>query len=651
MTLQEAFEILKLPKHADRAQIRHAYSEQSKLYHVETHPEEFGRLHEAYKTALAHISKPETVFSAETSSFEEAVPHRVSPVSRAFDLSLAMHSKTQQPMQENEEETPVKASSSYDDILNQLVYGNTSIHQAHELIQLMYYKCRYEEASPEETDVRSIGNAEIKDDNDIFARMEIGRPEALADGQLFFKTPWSIWKTLDWTALFCHPEFLRNQYDNNFLKELYCFLQQETNEGLDGISQNLYLSLCTAYGLFCDEQCSQNADLETIGNFLRLHPKHQEYLQDLQCWTTLKEAREIVLLCQRAFSFSKETRTIQEQQAFTEEFLDAAEEKLLQEYAPWKNFVFDSLTLLPGTLFSKELPERKKEFEELLKTQEECFEDFANTLLDHRTEGNSLYEYNYQPLACRIEKFRSEYLTRMDWKKIICSPFFVSSFKDRMEPRRGGFVLSCPLIEYELWKELCSWFDGDSPLEKDTLYYLKSSFYFPEYEKWYQQECIWREQHIEESYFNETFPLPELTPGKLELLHTAEQGTLVNVKNIQAVFNNLPGHNEKAFDFLARVTNAMVHFKFLLITPKYEKDPVPGDAFCFLEDGVILYRKKENRTCRLSHQSFYDLISHQIEMIALNAKYSKTGYTGEFIDTVCKNMYYYHCFIDRFPSK
>lgn len=50
MTKKDALNILDLPENADRSQIRHAYSEKSKIYHVETHPEEFKRLHEAYKT-------------------------------------------------------------------------------------------------------------------------------------------------------------------------------------------------------------------------------------------------------------------------------------------------------------------------------------------------------------------------------------------------------------------------------------------------------------------------------------------------------------------------------------------------------------------------------------------------------------------------
>lgn len=640
MTLQEAFRILNLPEHADRAQIRRAYSEQSKIYHVETQPEEFSRLHEAYKTALAQADSTKKDFAAESSSHAAGI-FQVQPHSKLSEDNGTADT----------EKTPDSSAFPYDDILNQLTHGDSAICSSHELIQLMYYKCRYEEAAPEEAEVQSIGNTDIKDDTDIFAHMAASRPEALSNEHLFFETPWSIWKTLDWTALICHPEFLKNQYDDSFLEELYCFLQKERTEGLDGISQNVYLSLCIAYGFFIAEKYSQNTLLEKIENFLRLHPKHSEYLQDLQCWTSLKEARDIALLCRRAFSFSAGMGALQEQQTFAEEFLDAAEEKLLQESAPWKDFIFCSLTLLPGALFSEKLPERKEEFEELLDAQEECFEYFAETLLDHRTEGNSLYEYNYQPLAGRIKEFRSKFLTRKNWKKIICSPIFVSSFKEWMEPHRGGFVLHAHLLEYELWKELCSWFDGSSSLEKDTLEYLKTSFYFPEYEKRYQQERIWKEQHIEETYFREVFPVPELSPGKLELLHTAEQGTLVNAKSIQAVFNNLPSHNEKAFDFLTRITNAMVHFKFLLITPKYEKDSVPGDAFCFLKDEVILYRKKENLTCRLTHQTFYDLISHHFEMIAYNKQYGQTSYTEEFINTACKNLYYYYCYIYHCPAR
>ncbi len=81
MLLEEAYKILELPEGANRAKIRHAYANLSKLYHVETHPEEFARLHEAYKLALsaaagtgAQVSQEED-FKAEktylTSPFSE----------------------------------------------------------------------------------------------------------------------------------------------------------------------------------------------------------------------------------------------------------------------------------------------------------------------------------------------------------------------------------------------------------------------------------------------------------------------------------------------------------------------------------------------------------------------------------------------------
>lgn len=651
MTLQEAFRILKLAADADRAQIRRAYSEQAKLYHVETHPEEFTLLREAYETALAQLSKPKPAPAGKTAFPDSA------PFSRKAAPRFLPPSGRQEASPEEETAAPETGASPYDDILNSLLESGFSVSEASEPIQLMYYKCRYEESSLEETAVPGIPNRETDAGGNPFRHMGSGGTGVWADAGPFFETPWSVWKTLDWTALICHPEFLKKQYDDRFLDELYWFVRQEETNGADGISQNLFFSLCTAYGFFCKEAAEPlpenentrgNAPLEKIENLLFLHPRYVEYSQDLQSWASLKEARGIALFCRRAYSAAANAET---SGAAAERFLLSAEEKLLHDGIPWKGFIFDSLCLLPGSLFSKELPERKKEYIKRLETQRSCFSDFSSLLLDHCSEGNSLYEYGYRPLAERIAKFKSLYFTREDWKKIVCSPVFVSSFKSRMEPRRGGFLSQCPLIEYVLWRELRSWFDGAAPLEKEMQEYLKTSFYFPEYEKWYRQERVWRERHIEQDCFNEVLPVPPLSPGKLELLRAAEQGTPVNVRGIQAVFNNLPGHNEKAFDFLTRVTNAMIHFKFLLVTPKYEKEPVPGDAFCFLENGVILYRKKENLTCRLTHQSFYDLISHHIEMIALNSGYSKTGYSEEFIGTVCRNLYCYECYISRLSGK
>ena len=52
------WEILGIPQTDDIAAIKKAYAEKSKLYHPETHPEEFKQLHSAYKRILSSLKKP-----------------------------------------------------------------------------------------------------------------------------------------------------------------------------------------------------------------------------------------------------------------------------------------------------------------------------------------------------------------------------------------------------------------------------------------------------------------------------------------------------------------------------------------------------------------------------------------------------------------
>ena len=67
-----------------------------------------------------------------------------------------------------------------------------------------------------------------------------------------------------------------------------------------------------------------------------------------------------------------------------------------------------------------------------------------------------------------------------------------------------------------------------------------------------------------------------------------------------------------------------------------------------MEDEILIYWQKENGTCRLSHAAFFDLISHIVDSKAdCHLTQNKSFYNEEFIESVCKNMYLYECFIQR----
>ena len=101
MLLEEAYKILELPEGANRAKIRHAYANLSKLYHVETHPEEFARLHEAYKLALSAAGTGAQVSQKE--NFKAEKTYLTSPFSEEEEnISNFFSKKTLKPQDETD---------------------------------------------------------------------------------------------------------------------------------------------------------------------------------------------------------------------------------------------------------------------------------------------------------------------------------------------------------------------------------------------------------------------------------------------------------------------------------------------------------------------------------------------------------------------
>lgn len=699
MTLQEAFQFLNLTLDANRAEIRHTYSELSKIYHVETHPEEFSRLHEAYKLALAQAAKPHTEqnsISENQKSQEKnsSDTDKTSEEHLAEQDSLKQQTKIQQILTlknfssdtdktsedhlaeqdslkqqtETDQIYTQKKNSSCSEILDQLFQDNFDINNYGELTQLLYYKCRYDEISSDLSAVLlRITNAEKGFINDPFHPEELDQPFPIPNSKPFFSVPWSTWKCLNWTAIISYPSFFGTQYNAEFLKELYLFLQEETRNCCSGISQELFFSLCMAYDFFYKESSEKDilsndftqhhpldfdiqnhknkveenskiTSLAKIKNLLLIHPKRQEYCQDLKTWQDCQKEREIVLLCRELYQYfilkNNPSKTL----------LDTAEELLLADHTFWKEFIYDNFSKLNGILPHK-MQIRKHEFLQL-KEQKENFRCDFFSILDGRIAGNYIDDNYYKPLIGRIKTFKKRYLKHENWKKLVCNESFFQALKEFMLPNRNGYISTVFMLPYEVWKTLRIWFSEDTLFEKKVSKYLSEEFFFPEYEKRYQRECLWDAQNAKTAYFKEIFPIAELSQGKMELLKTIWNGTSCRHQKIQKIWGNLTGYNEEGADFLIRLTNALTHFKFLVVTPKHEKDAVPGDAFCFLKDKVILYRKKENLTCYLSHQFFYDILARKLEGWAYSTLHQKTNYSDKFLDTVCKNMYYYRCYID-----
>lgn len=694
MLLQEAFKILNLNGGASRTEIRHAYAALSKIYHVETHPEEFARLHEAYKLALstaengtAQLSKENLQTSKEnlqvsmenlqiskenlqtstknlqTSAqpiFHEETKNR--PVSDLSETKKLYPSTLDQWEEKKKEEN---SSNSLTCFLDDLLGRNFSIQDCSEIIQLIYYRCRYDEISLEtESMLLRITNAEKGIIDDFEINREIF---SLSEEKNFLKIPWKTWKILNWTCIICHPDFYRAQNTLAFLDELYHFLSEETLNLRNGIQQELYFALCMTYDFFSDKkenppETPEKLLLIKIESLLRLHPEHDEYIKDLKLWSNCKEARRIVVFCQEIYTkflsaddpvfATNKTNASDLDKAFDSDEISLSEtaaKLLLDEEILWKEFIYDQITKFLDIISSDQFPKKQEIFYQFVKEREKFHKlskirqyfsrSFLN-LLDNHIAENYIYNACYLPLTLRLDRIKNCYFTKKIWKKIVCRPIFFQKFKNWLLPKRNGFFSVPCIMPYDVWKLLRKSFEGSSPFEMDSISYLTTEFYFPEYEKRYQKELLWEADHIEESYLKEILPIPALSQGKLELLQSIEEAVPADIKEIAKIWGNL-SFDSSGFDFLTRIARAMTHFNFLLVTQKHEKEAVPGDAFCFLEDEVLLYRKKENLLCRLTHPVFYDLISWKFEAAAFHTLSGKPGYDEDFLNTACRDLYCY----------
>ena len=484
----------------------------------------------------------------------------------------------------------------------------------------------------------------------------------------FLHISWEEWKERKWLSVFCHPAFLQRQYSLEVLAGLCGFLEKESLIRLEGIRQDLYFALCMAYGFFTNNDGTAASDrkaglaaapeaqseYDRMKGFLATHPKHQEYVQDLQCWPELIEERRFVSFCREACCFWQGMGDKELQAAFAEGFPDMAEQWLLMSSLPDSDteFTLRNLCSLPHPLFSQQLSAKMQEYTHLCGKRWEFFQAFVDAL-DHTGEGHSVHEHGYVPHMQRFDALKARYGSAGSWKKLLCSYSFQNAFRDWvLHPRHGGYVSSQPrYLEYYGWREVRSQFDGSSPFEERLLAWLKTDLYFTEYEQRYHKELAWKGQQIEKAYFRELFPLPERSEGKLQVLCKAGQGKPISAKKASEALSELYAYDETALRRLTQVTNSMVHFNFLLAASKDRGEAAWGDAVCFLEEEVLIYRREEDGICRLSHAAFFDMIAHIVDSKAdCHLTHKKSFYHNEFIDTVCKNMYLYECYISSMKS-
>ena len=593
MTRNQALEILNLPQDAGRAEIRGAYSKLCKIYHVETHPEEFQQIHQAYKIALATPAGEGCVTPFFTMMEETQTDQLFFGGEDAItreNFTGESSTVAEEEIIEREFKEPMETSP-YDDLLDSLLGNTLNPGDYQELTQLIYYKY-YNDL---------VLNADSSEDP-----LPDFLPTEPAEERLFFDVPWRDWKQIHWSTLFCCPEFIRKQYDYTFRDEL-CQLLHLTSP-IDVLFE----------------------------------------LAEKQGWKRL-----YYRLCQWAVNYSdNDCHPITNMAYSQEKFLDIVEKELIQ-YKQFANFqnhlILQWLSGLKGDLFSKALRERiqfHKDFEE---TREKCAEDFRRMILDY-PKTHSPFLKGYETLDSRMAFFAEQYLQRKDWQKIIvCSTFF-DMLTDWM--RGDSDMVPCALMPYDVWKMLRVWFQDSSTLGNHAVYWLAHKYYFPEYMKRQQAEIAWQIGNEAVRHYKNVFPLPEFTQGKLDLLKVIDGA--VEVKDLseteahtmQNLFQRVKLGAASAQPFLTRITDGMIHFKFLLFASKQATNSNYGDAFCFLKDEVILYKEQENRKCVLTHQAFYDVIAGKVDYMAY--QYSmhadNPAYTEEFLQSVCKNLYYYNCY-------
>lgn len=212
MSLQEALTILELTKGADRSEIRHAYARLGKIYHVETHPEEFARLREAYQTALAAVKGQETyAWDFEERGSEKQDSGKQDSEKQDSDKNVnTFRENPDNPLGENSK-IPAKPENILSgtlmqtadtppepDLIDFLLGTDFSIENCSELTQLLYYRCRYDEISLEMNSVLlRITNLEQGIADDAQMQTSLESVAALSDHQKFLGVRWGEWKSLD----------------------------------------------------------------------------------------------------------------------------------------------------------------------------------------------------------------------------------------------------------------------------------------------------------------------------------------------------------------------------------------------------------------------------------------------------------------------
>lgn len=219
------WEILGIEPTDDKRAVRRAYAEKSKLYHPETHPEEFQKLHNAYKAISAGLKTSVEVSEPENRQVLKEVSEpekRQVPKDRPLPEERTVEIPVKKWMEENALHTEQKAASK-----------TAQSKEAKEQYAALVAGIEQEAKTKK---LQKLDYEELKQFEDML------------DNQYYPE---------EWRKFFLRPAFLKRQYDVDYInalaKRIDEKLQQTVRREGGRIPQYALIYLIIAYGCMFDK--------------------------------------------------------------------------------------------------------------------------------------------------------------------------------------------------------------------------------------------------------------------------------------------------------------------------------------------------------------------------------------------------------------
>lgn len=269
------WEILGIQPTANEREIKKAYARQTKIHHPETDPEGFQLVYKAYQRILktTNISKHIEVIPFDSNVLserkvfqkeEKRVPSR-NLKNEQYNIYKDIENEQYEKLKNSEKGKSKKSRNNKDDI-----YKNIENEQ-HEKIKKI-------EKDQQEREKQYF---ELVFDNLIdFVEEEkrnyYNRP-AMVEFRKIFLDPNKIYYQDPWRKYFESFQFLEIQYDGKFIKYLTEFLEEQQEVEIRKLPKNLYIELCTAYGIMTDSEVYKFADVKPLIDIMNIHYLKTDY--------------------------------------------------------------------------------------------------------------------------------------------------------------------------------------------------------------------------------------------------------------------------------------------------------------------------------------------------------------------------------------